>query len=60
MNNYGSKKVDKVTLEEYLEIEQTTQSKHEYHDGTIDVMSGGTIEHGLISGNTFSRRDDNS
>lgn len=48
-----AKKLDKVTLEEYLEIEQTTQIKHEYHDGTIYAMSGGTIEHGLISGNTF-------
>lgn len=40
-------------MTEYIAIEQKSQTKHEYHDGSIFAMSGGSIEHGLISGNTF-------
>jgi len=48
-----AKKYENVTVSEYIKIEQETSTKHEYHDGKIYDMSGGTVEHGLISGNTY-------
>jgi Uma2 family endonuclease len=37
------------TLEEYLEYEQETGIKHEFIDGEIYAMSGGTDKHSLIA-----------
>lgn len=48
-----AKKLDNLSIAEYIEIEKETQTKHEYHDGEIFAMAGGTIEHGIISGNIF-------
>lgn len=48
-----AKKLDNLSVAEYIAVERTTQTRHEYHDGRIFAMSGGTLEHGLISGNTF-------
>ena len=48
-----ARKLDNLTITEYIEVERETQTKYEYHDGNIFAMSGGTIEHGLISGNAF-------
>jgi Uma2 family endonuclease len=41
----------KWTLEEYLAYEQETGIKHEYLDGEIYAMSGGTDKHSLIKFN---------
>ena len=41
------------SLEAYLSLEQESGIKYEYHNGTVVAMAGGTIEHGLISGNIF-------
>ena len=41
----------RISLEQYIEIEQTTGIRHEYHDGEIFAMAGGTFEHGTICGN---------
>ena len=38
----------KWTVEEYLAFEQTSEIKHEYIDGEIYAMSGGTENHALI------------
>lgn len=48
-----ARKLDNLTVAEYIEVERETGTKYEYHDGSIFAMSGGTLEHGLISGNTF-------
>lgn len=48
-----AEQLSKISLEEYLKIEKETETKYEFHDGTLIAMAGGTIEHGLISGNTF-------
>lgn len=48
--SYSNKK---YTIEEYLEIEETSQEKHEYYQGEIFAMSGPKVQHGIISGNTF-------
>lgn len=41
------------TSEEYLLIEETAIEKHEYYQGEIFAMSGGSINHNTISGNVF-------
>ncbi len=46
-------KLKNLSVKEYIRIEQETAMKHEYHDGTIFAMAGGSIEHGVISGNVF-------
>ncbi len=42
------------SIEEYQAIEEETGIKHEYHDGNVWAMSGGTINHGILCGNIFS------
>jgi Uma2 family endonuclease len=39
------------TVEEYLRLERDALDKHEFHDGEILAMSGGTVRHSLISMN---------
>ncbi len=43
----------KLTLEEYLKLEEENHQKYEYHDGYVYAMSGGSIPHSLIGGNIF-------
>jgi len=47
------KNLSHLSLKEYLEIEISSQTKYEYHDGAIYAMSGGTLNHGWICGNVF-------
>ena len=42
------------TPEEYLEIEETSESKNEYRDGEIVPMAGGTTNHNEIAGNFYA------
>ena len=44
---------EKLTLEEYLKLEEENEQKYEYHDGYVYAMSGGSIPHSLIGGNIF-------
>ena len=39
----------KMTLAEYLAFEEASEEKHEYVNGYVYAMSGGTIEHSRIS-----------
>ncbi|MFY7805546.1 MAG: Uma2 family endonuclease [Limnoraphis robusta] len=41
------------TIEEYLELELTSETRNEYHNGEIIPMTGGTPEHNRISGNLY-------
>lgn len=41
------------TLDQYVEHEKHTGVRHEYIDGQIYAISGGTIRQGVISGNIF-------
>ncbi len=43
------------TVEEYLELEQTSEIRHEYLAGQVFAMSGGSKEHNTISLNIASR-----
>lgn len=41
------------TFEEYLQLEETANDKHEYRDGKISQMTGGTTNHNKIAGNFY-------
>ena len=41
----------KVSIEEYLQYENTTQQKHEYYQGEIFAMAGADDRHNIISVN---------
>lgn len=43
-----------MSIEEYLEFEEGSPSRHEYVAGEIFAMSGASIEHELIGGNVFA------
>lgn len=43
-----------ISIKEYLDFEAFSGEKHEFRDGEIVAMSGGSIPHGIISGNAFS------
>jgi Uma2 family endonuclease len=43
--------VARITPEQYLEAERKAEFKHEYFDGEVFAMSGGTFPHGTIIGN---------
>lgn len=42
-----------VTIEEYLEWEDASDTKHEYYQGEIFAMAGASLEHNIICGNTY-------
>jgi Uma2 family endonuclease len=42
------------TPEEYLELEWVSQERHEYFDGRIYAMSGGTANHAFIQANVIA------
>ena len=44
----------RYTVEEYLRLEEKADVRHEFHDGEILAMSGGTYEHSLINVNVTS------
>ncbi len=39
----------KASYEEYLAFERASETKHEYVNGEIDAMAGGTPEHGRLA-----------
>ncbi|MGI0481002.1 Uma2 family endonuclease [Geminocystis sp. CENA526] len=42
------------TPEEYLTLEEKAEQKHEYRNGEIIAMAGGTINHNQIAGNLYA------
>jgi len=46
-----------MSVEEYLAREETSEVKHEYVDGHVYAMSGGTLAHDLIANNIRSTLD---
>ncbi len=38
------------TIPEYLALEATTGQKHEYHDGVVTAMAGGSPAHSFVAG----------
>jgi Uma2 family endonuclease len=48
------RKPRRVTPEEYLAFENESELRHEYVDGVLYAMVGGTDRHNLIAGNLFN------
>ena len=44
-----------VTLEAYFRAEEKALSKHEYHDGIILPIAGGTFNHVNLAGRTITQ-----
>lgn len=47
--------VNLFTAEEYIQLEQTSEIRHEYLGGQVFAMSGSGKQHNLIAGNIYSR-----
>jgi Uma2 family endonuclease len=43
-----------MTWSEYLALDETSDAKHEYHDGVAVCMAGGTLKHGKVAGNILT------
>jgi Uma2 family endonuclease len=41
----------RISVEDYFQLEQTSEIRHEYIDGYVYAMSGGTIEHSWLAMN---------
>jgi Uma2 family endonuclease len=41
----------RVTVDEYLRMEEASETKHEFRDGRIIDVAGGTFAHGDIAAN---------
>lgn len=41
----------RVSVSQYLHAEESAEQRHEFHDGEVLAMSGGTYEHSLIGAN---------
>lgn len=48
-----TEKARTYTVDEYLEAEQRTGERHEFYNGKIKLMAGGTIAHNRISRNVI-------
>ncbi|HEY5393312.1 MAG TPA: Uma2 family endonuclease [Hanamia sp.] len=44
---------EKMSIEEYLEMENAADEKSEYYKGEIFAMSGAKVPHNIIAGNLF-------
>lgn len=53
----NSVSIKKYSFEDYIRLEQETNTKYEYHDGEVFAMAGGSINHSTIGGNVFSDMD---
>ena len=49
---YGKQK---ITIEEYLEMEEASQEKHEYYKGEVFAMTGPKVQHNIIATNFLSQ-----
>lgn len=43
-----------LSLPEYNQLEEETNTRYEYHDGEVFAMAGGEPKHGSIAGNTLA------
>jgi Uma2 family endonuclease len=43
-----------ITEEEYIEFEAASARKHEYYQGEVFALTGGTEPHNLLSGNAYA------
>lgn len=46
-----------ISIDEYLLLEESAEAKHEYYEGEVFAMAGGTIAHNRIVRNTLTSLD---
>ena len=44
----------RYSLEEYIELDKTSEERYEYFDGLVFAMTGGSPNHARISGNVYA------
>ncbi len=44
----------KISIEEYLEMENASKEKHEYYQGDVFVMQGAKFQHNIVTANLLS------
>lgn len=42
-----------ITLEEYMEMENASDEKHEYYKGEVFAMAGAKLPHNIVAGNLY-------
>jgi len=47
-------KQNRLSLEDYIQLEEETHQKYEYYNGYVEAMAGGTYEHNTITTNILS------
>src|SRR5579884_3938316 len=50
----AQRQIPTFTVAEYLAMEEVGDAKHEYVDGYIYAMSGGTLDHDVVANNVRS------
>jgi Uma2 family endonuclease len=51
MQAYPKNQVHRYTLDEYLVMEEKSEVRHEFYNGEIYAMAGGTVNHNLLIDN---------
>ncbi len=49
----AAEQIPRISFEEFLKLEQLNTSKHEWLDGIVYLMAGGTFEHGRLVDNVL-------
>ncbi len=49
-----AKKLDYISVEDYLAGEKVSEIRHEYADGQVYAMAGGSLKHNLLAANIAS------
>ena len=52
------RKLQRLSVTEYLEAEKDSPVRHEFIDGQIYAMAGASDRHNRIAGNFYNRLDD--
>jgi len=47
----------KLTVEEYVELERSTNTKYEYHNGEVFALAGGSFNHSILCSRIHSMLD---
>lgn len=50
----GPEAIQRLSIQEYLDLEASSESKHEFHDGQIFAMAGASRNHGIIGANILT------
>jgi len=52
-----AQRIRKLTVEEYVELERSTNTKYEYHDGEVFALAGGSFNHSILCSRIHSQLD---